>query len=511
MKRNLDLHPILFAMYPFLFLYAQNIEVSSASQMVMPIIATIFVAVCFWGLAGLLSKDISKGGLITSIGLILFFSYGYFYDFAEYLAGGFSITGGKNKYFVPAWGILFLSSVYAIIRTRRILTDLRKFLNLLGFFLVLFPMINIGLYEVQSKETGGETAPSAPKKVENSPGSEGSARMPNIYYIILDAYANAEVLKNVFNFDNSEFIDFLKEKGFYVAAESPSNYAMTHLSLPATLNMEYVNYLSDKVGEDSNDRNEPYKLLKNSRVVRFLKSSGYRYVHFSSGWNITVSNPNADIEIDCGRGNEFLWVVIEKTLYYPFEQYLNFVGGDARKRILCTFSRLPEMSELKRPNFIFAHMPIPHGPYLFGPNGEPNLKGKFDAAQNYGKDKQSYIGYLMFCNKKVKELVEKILAAEKDVPPIIIIQSDHGPAISGDLTHSPSDMVLNERMKVLNALYLPGKEGVLYDSISPVNTFRVVFNAYFGADYDLLKDESYYSTYERPYKFTNVTDRIKFN
>ncbi|MFQ5716948.1 MAG: sulfatase-like hydrolase/transferase, partial [Nitrospinales bacterium] len=434
-----------------------------------------------------------------------------FYDFAEYLAGGFSITGGKNKYFVPAWGVLFFSSVYAIARTRKALTDLGKFLNLLGFFLILFPMINIGLYEVQSKETGGKTAPSSQKEFENSPGSAEAAEMPNIYYIILDAYANEEVLKKVFNFDNSGFIDFLKKKGFYVAAKSPSNYAMTYLSLPATLNMEYMNYLSDKVGEDSDDRNEPYKLLENNRTVRFLKSKGYRYVHFSSGWNITESNPNADLEIDCGRGNEFLWVVIEKTLYYPFEQYLNFVGGDARKRILCTFSRLPEMSELKRPNFIFAHMAIPHGPYLFGPNGEPNPKGKFDATQNYDKDPQGYLGQLIFCSKKVKELVEKILASEKDVPPIIIIQSDHGPATSGKFTNPPADTLLNERMKVLNAFYLPGKEGVLYDSISPVNTFRVVFNAYFGADYELLKDESYYSTYERPYKFMNVTDRIKFN
>jgi len=29
----------------------------------------------------------------------------------------------------------------------------------------------------------------------------------------------------------------------------------------------------------------------------------------------------------------------------------------------------------------------------------------------------------------------------------------------------------------------------LYDNISPVNTFRLIFSQYFGADYPLLEDD----------------------
>lgn len=45
----------------------------------------------------------------------------------------------------------------------------------------------------------------------------------------------------------------------------------------------------------------------------------------------------------------------------------------------------------------------------------------------------------------------------------------------------------------------------LFASITPVNTFRLIFNLYFGARFELLNDRSYYSTYDNPYRFIDVT------
>jgi hypothetical protein len=60
-------------------------------------------------------------------------------------------------------------------------------------------------------------------------------------------------------------------------------------------------------------------------------------------------------------------------------------------------------------------------------------------------------------------------------------------------------------MKILNAYFLPPNvEEVLYDQISPVNTFRLLFNQEFGADFDLLDDASYYSSSGKPYIFTVI-------
>ena len=61
-------------------------------------------------------------------------------------------------------------------------------------------------------------------------------------------------------------------------------------------------------------------------------------------------------------------------------------------------------------------------------------------------------------------------------------------------------------MAILNAYYLPGgDEGLLYPTITPVNSVRVVFNLYFNRNFDLLEDVSYYADWSSPYDFIDVT------
>lgn len=124
--------------------------------------------------------------------------------------------------------------------------------------------------------------------------------------------------------------------------------------------------------------------------------------------------------------------------------------------------------------------------------------------------KSMWSGYrdeLLFINSKVREAVEAILS-EASRPAIIILQADHGPASMLDW-ETAENTNLKERFAILNAYYLPNRDRVqLYDSITPVNTFRVIFNRYFGTDLELLEDESYSSTYDRPWAFTNVTEQI---
>jgi hypothetical protein len=81
-----------------------------------------------------------------------------------------------------------------------------------------------------------------------------------------------------------------------------------------------------------------------------------------------------------------------------------------------------------------------------------------------------------------------------ETPPVILIQGDHGPWMQ------PKD----RHMWILNAYYLPGYDGDLYATISPVNSFRLVFNSYFGGEYDMLEDVSYYSPVPKLYEFTEV-------
>lgn len=119
-----------------------------------------------------------------------------------------------------------------------------------------------------------------------------------------------------------------------------------------------------------------------------------------------------------------------------------------------------------------------------------------------------YRGQATFVSKKVKSVIENILK-NSEQPPIIILSSDHGPGSMLDW-ESLENTNLKERFAILNAYYFPDKDyGILYESITPVNTFRIIFNKYFGASLELLPDANFFSTYSRPYKFFNVTNTVE--
>lgn len=512
MKKLLVIHPFLFAVYPILFLFSYNIKELSLSRLSLNImLITIAITICFtfllWSLLSIIFKDKKKGGLIASLLVLLFFSYGHFFNTIVGLAiEGFKI--GRHRYCLFAWSILFTLGTYFVIKTRKNLHNFTNFLNIVATSLVLISLINIVAYKVKTRVAMQDNR--SMENIEATPiDSEKVDILPDIYYIILDEYASSSVLKESYDYDNKELTDYLTDRGFYIASESRSNYAWTPLSLASSLNMKYINYLSDIVGIESSDPTILFQMIKDNRVIRFLKSQGYKFINFRSGWGPTSHNEYADWNVMCGWGDEFLWLLIQTTILNPVEWRFKFIRDDARERVLCAFSKLAEIHKIKGPKFILAHILCPHAPYLFGPNGEPITHTELKMT---GTNRERYLDQLIFVNKKVKVLVDKILS-EPDVLPIIILQSDHGSSSPElwDKTQLPSERALIERMRIFNAYYLPnnGKD-LLYKSISPVNTFRVIFNFYFNTNYELLDDKNYFSgdwfTHGYPYRFVNVTN-----
>ncbi len=90
----------------------------------------------------------------------------------------------------------------------------------------------------------------------------------------MDAYTSNGVLKEYFDFDNSAFTDYLKEKGFYVADKAISNYGQTVLSIPSALNMSYLDSIVDVLGEEHKSRWPMADVLNNNRVLNILEGKG---------------------------------------------------------------------------------------------------------------------------------------------------------------------------------------------------------------------------------------------
>jgi len=153
-----------------------------------------------------------------------------------------------------------------------------------------------------------------------------------------------------------------------------------------------------------------------------------------------------------------------------------------------------EAIDIEGPKFVFAHLTVPHPPYVFG----KKLSFIHSIDGSVGRtNKNSYVLQVRALNEYVKKIISDILA-KSTIPPIIVLQADHGSSIYLEgwnyaTWNQPSDIKLKERYGILNVYNLPdGGDKLLYENISPVNSFRVIFNYYFGTHYPLLKDVAYY-------------------
>jgi hypothetical protein len=164
-------------------------------------------------------------------------------------------------------------------------------------------------------------------------------------------------------------------------------------------------------------------------------------------------------------------------------------------------------------------MLCPHPPFVLGENGEdashredPFFLSDGDKFQARSSDPRVYVrGYraqAVFITKKIEQVIDEILARSPR-PPIVILQSDHGSGLRLNM-ESKEQTDLIERMSILNCYFFPDRDyRALYQDISPVNSFRVVLNTFFGSKVDLLPDRSYFSTWSIPFRFMEVTDSVR--
>lgn len=517
------LHPLLFALFPALFLYAYNIGELQVTDVLVP--STLFIlslvillTVASVAFLGWLLKNKSKGALCTTFFLALFFSYGHLNNFLEQLFEKHpifklsvgSVFIGPNKYQIFFYSILLIGGCFLIIRARGHLDKITSVFNVLTSTLLLICLVQVGSRFFKrplpvQKEWGVALA--------SLPLANGEAKdpseLPNIFCIVLDAYANETTLRELYDYDNGDFTRFLESKGFFVAKESFSNYGFTFLSFPSFLNMEYLDYLPKMLGYDAEEKTIPFKMIRNNKVVQFLKKYGYKFVLFPSGWDPTDHNHYADIIVEGSKWSDsFSVLFLRMTILKPFIQ--KFFREDQRKRTLESFAMVPLIDQhVPGPKFVLFHSLISHPPFLFGPNGEetPYESMKLNVYGDTQKYKSLYLDQLRFATKKTKELIQRILAESK-IDPIIVLLSDHGPEFSENW-QNPSENFIKEHMRILNAFYVP--ETVrrhLYPQISPVNNFRVIFKYLFNADMNLLQDRSYFSYQETQLNFIDVTSLV---
>jgi len=470
-------YPPLFAAFPILFLYAYNISEASMSEVWLPLVISVAAALVLWVVLSLILRSPTKAGIATTIFLLFFFSYGRLYNVLEW-----AMFAPKHAYLLSSMLFIWGYCVYFISRAKRDFRIATKFLNITAVVFIAINLFNIGVHQVKLARLGDVAPEKSSEQTVASPAELST--LPDIYFIILDEYAHPDTMKEWYDYDNSDFINSLKNKGFFIAYESKSLSSDSPQVLAEVLNMEYLN--------DEPWSEPTYQKIADNKAADFLKAQGYQYIAFGNNfaeytWE-KYANDNVDLYLDYHGYNsssmvtEFVYILWNTTMLQPFYGYVtgSQYEDSYRCQTLYMLEKLEALPELEGPKFIFAHFICPHTPYVFGPDGEYVAPANW---YNY-ENKQFYRGQYIFISAEIEKVVD-VLIKESKIPPIIILQSDHGQRPD----HPGIVIGDTEWEKILNAMYLPGMDyDTLSDNISPVNTFRLIFNNYFGANYSLLED-----------------------
>jgi len=499
MKAIRNVYPFLYALFPPLFLYTYNIEEVDIEVILVPIAAALALTALFWLVARALVRDRLKASLIAFLASFMALSFGHFLNFVQATL----LKNSKLSVVLPlvVWVLVFAALGAVVLRTRKDLGALVSILSTFVLLLVVLSLVQIGIFHLGSLRSRAADGGLAAEIKTLQAGAPPRDKLPDIYYLIFDRYGNEEILREYFRFDNSTFTGFLNRSGFFVASQSHCNYPGTYLSLSSSLNMDYLNGLVEKGPIPRRSFN---RMLRDFKIWRLLKPLGYRYLHLGSWYEPTKSNPRADLNFQgaglLGFNQEFLLKFIEATVFNPLTKGA-FMFPKARESVLQKFDLLATIPEMEGPKFIFMHMLLPHHPFVFGPDGSvPDPK----AAETKTQD-QKYIDHVVYANTKIMATVGTILAKSK-IPPIIILQADEGPgdeekplAILKD-SDSKKRIILTVRIRcgILNAYYLPGVDtSSLPATLTPVNTFRLVFNLYFGGRYPILEDRTFQAVHDK--------------
>jgi len=438
----------------------------------------------------LIFRQLLKASLWSTSLLIIFFFFGSAHDFLKKLHLPALIV--SYSLLLPCLAVMILIISLAINRSKQSLINTTKYLNIL-FFIFVFLEVSLLVYKFSTNQEQENNLLNNNKPVL-ADLKVNSGQNPDIFFIIFDEYASSLSLEKHFHYNNNKLDSTLKTNNFFISSHSGSNYNSTPFSIGSTLNLDYFNrplYLQKTI---TKVRMQAAQSINNSELPMYLHKNGYQILNFGlfdlkdSPSKFSGFSTNSFIlpfygETLWGRiKRDILWNSIKifgsKNIHRDDEK----VFQENMKNFDLSVSELNTQSNT--PKFVLCHLLMPHSPYVIDSTGKRinfnYQKATIDSSIN------AYINQLAYTNKLIAIVSE---AANKKFtrPRIVIIEGDHG---FRDLKISDSLGHENHFMN-LNSYYFSDRNyDLLYDSISPVNSFRVILNKYFRTDLPLLKDSS---------------------
>lgn len=438
---------IAAGLYPLLFYYYSNFTLlNSWEQFTFFVIYFLIIPIVIFKIAHVVVNRITFFKAIK-VYVLPILNFGW----SAYLM--VIITKGFNyKYIAIA---VFLAIVLAVL-LRNHFKKLVVFQFLLAV-MVAIPLFKYVFFDVENPSNWT----TQPDDIENVKFTN----TPNIYFIQPDGYANfSEINKGYYNYDNSNFKNFLLDHEFKLYDDYRSNYYSTLSSNSSMFAMKhhYHNYPNSKIREVYNARNV---IVGDNAVLNILKNNNYKTHLLLDRSYMLINRPELAYDF-CNMNADDLSF---------------FSRGFQISRDIFSDLKLIHENNNKGPNFYFLEE--------LSPGHVTNKKSPGEIADI---ERDKYINRLVETNEWLKNVVNFI--EQKDPNCIMIIAADHG-GFAGMNTTLEARTKLTNRDLIYSiftaqlAIKWPNKQvPKYYDKIkTPVNLFRVLFS-YLGENETYLKN-----------------------
>lgn len=469
------LHPLLFAASVVLFAFAHNFAEVPLSDLWLPLALILLGTALVRWILHLLTRDRHGASLIATLLLPLFFSYGALYQLITFFAEGYLIDQRYFSHVFVISGLLILWALLgiAVLSFRGKVEIVTPLFNLCALLLVVFNLVAIASHAITTlidRRQQQQLLSAERQDLRLADGIDTERQLPDIYYLVLDEYSGFDAIAEIFDFDNNDFADTLRQRGFFVAVSSSGLYSKTEKSLASTLNMRPLD-----AGDD------PYVLLQNNHTVANMRKMGYSIVQFPINENMVFEESDRVLlhvkENKTSTVSDFSLFLLDRCMLKPLHDHLiesGELGDFHRRQTQFALDMLPTVATNPGPKFVFAHLSCPHFPFVFDREGGPV------SPENYFniREKEYYLGQVEFISREVIKVVDMIQAVP-GAQPVIIIQSDHGHRGFAP-TNATFTVKVGESWKnVLNAFYLPGFGYENIDpAISPIDTLELLFGSF---------------------------------
>jgi hypothetical protein len=454
-------------------------------ELVTGALAALFYLALFY----LVLRPFRKAALFAAALMGYYFFFGAAHDWLKATVPGTILV--KYSVILPLTLLFFTALFFCLKKTEHSFRALVKYLNLVFACLLAVEAARVPFKKVPHQDIVRRATTDS--RVAPLLRPCDTCAQEDIHLIVLDEYAGAEQLKDVFGFNNRPFADTLRARGFLVLEGARSNYNYSPISMASLFSLDYLPGLGPWPHYVLDDIANP--IMEQNTFIGFLQRQGYT-IHNISIFDLPGApaykhyfKPGARLIKD----HTFLNRLVQDLGYHllttlEWDWAIRSVVQDLEAEAALNTQRMQAVVERVRdtgrsgPQFYYTHLMMPHAPYVLDRHGRSaGFSYYLDPDRDRGL-RRGYLEYLLYANKKVVSFIDTILKTSSR-PPVVILMGDHG------FRHR--EVEPRYHFMTLNAVYFPDRRyDGFYDGLTHVNQLRLLLNNRLRQNLPLLKDST---------------------